>query len=91
MHICAWASPGLLQTVYPPGKYFLRTDSWESNLCVKDRRLLLHVAKLPCVKTVPVYIPVTVGQGLSPRIPACAGLTGPFSNGVALHCITSGA
>lgn len=78
MHICAWASPGLLQIVYPLGKYFLRINSWELNLCLKDRRLLLRVAKLPCVKTVPVHIPVTVGRGLSPCIPACAGLTGPF-------------
>ena len=35
-------------------------------MCLKDRRLLLRVAKLPRVKTVPVYIPVTVGRGLSP-------------------------
>lgn len=26
-----------------------------SNLCLKERRLLLHVAKLPCTKAVPAY------------------------------------
>ena len=78
MLLCAWASPGLLQIVYPLGKYFLRINSWESNLCLKGRRLLLRVANLPCVKSVPVYVPVTVERGLSPRVPARAGPTGPF-------------
>lgn len=87
MHICAWARPGLLQIVYPLGKYFLRINSWELNLCLKDRRLSLHVAILPRVKTVPVYVPVTVRRGLSLHTPARAGLTGPFCMG--WYCIAS--
>lgn len=32
----------------------------------EERRLLLHVAKLPCIKAVPVYTPWELGEACSP-------------------------
>ena len=56
-------------------------------MCLKDRRLLLRVAKLPRVKTVPVYIPVTVGRGLSPTFLCVLVLLVHFEMG--WHCIAT--